>query len=152
MSNNQYRKLLFSFVTSIILIVTVIILLVMILNKPKDIQVNNYIGKDGQSIKGDPGYTPIKGLDYFDGIDSLSTHTEKIITQTVVEKQQDEPIKGEKGDKGDSGLQILIQTDYDRCVLQTKYDGDDLWTDVAKLQSPCKLETKIPKAVLSDEK
>lgn len=55
-------------------------------------QMDDKYGKDGQpGLKGEPGYTPLKGVDYFDGKDGKT------------------PIKGvdyfdgEKGDKGDPG-------------------------------------------------
>lgn len=43
-------------------------------------------------IQGDPGYTPVKGVDYFDGIqgkpgqNSISTHTKEIIKETIKEE------------------------------------------------------------------
>lgn len=128
---------------SVVMIGAVIVLLICILNKPKDVQVYNYVGEQGQEGKrgrdGVDGYTPVLGKDFFNGKDSLSTNTvvEKYFTRELIVNQPIEtPIKG---DKGDSAPQLLIQTDYNRCVIQTKYEGDDMWTDLAQLPKPCEV-------------
>lgn len=154
MDNKQYHKLLAFFIIAVLLLGTVITLLVLMISKPKDVQVNNYVGKDGKSIKGNDGYTPvlgvdyfngftpIKGVDYVDGKDSISTNTiieKQINTQTIVEKTEYVPIKGDTGTQGENGRQLLVQVNYETCELQTKYEGDRIWQIIAQLPIPCEI-------------
>jgi hypothetical protein len=48
------------------------------------------------AIKGEPGYTPVKGVDYFDGKDGTMTF------EDLTEAQR-ESLRGEKGDQGEKG-------------------------------------------------
>ena len=146
MSDKQYHRLLFSFIMSVVMIGIVIVLLVMILNKPKDVQVYNYvgeqgiIGKDGRN--GNDGYTPVLGKDFFNGKDSLSTNTvvEKYFTSEIIkEKPIEVPVKG---DKGDSGRMQIIYIDYDNCVLMSKYEGDRTGQELAQLPKPCEVSNE----------
>lgn len=69
--------------------------------------------------KGDPGYTPQKGVDYFDGKDGVSaTHSWNGTTLTVTSASgtSSANLKGDKGDKGDRGEQgtgVTILGSYD---------------------------------------
>jgi hypothetical protein len=47
-----------------------------------------------------PGYTPIKGVDYFDGLNNMTAGPEGPMNQTA---NQTVGVKGDKGDKGDTG-------------------------------------------------
>lgn len=146
MDNRQYHKLLAFFITAILILMTIVGLMIAILNKPKDIQINNYVGKDGQSIKGDPGengYTPVKGVDYFDGVDSVSTNT--VIEKQVFETMKElvfVPVKGDTGEAGEPSPQLIVKVDYDTCQMKTMYEGDDLWKTIAQLPSPCEVSNE----------
>lgn len=102
-----------------------------------------------QPVDGKNGYTPIKGVDYFDGTngkdgkDSHSTHT--IEKQTIVENNIKEvikeiPIKGAEGKKGNDGLTQQLLVDINTCYLMSKYTNDDSWLPLAQLPKPCKVE------------
>lgn len=147
MDDKQYRRIRRFFAVAIILIGIVVILMVILINKPRDVNNFYYTGKTGAS--GQDGYTPKKGIDYRDGVDSISTNTvvEKQITE-VVNVIEQIPIKGEKGDtgekgdkgdKGDSGDPILFDIDYNTCKLKTKYESDDNWQTIAQLPTPCEV-------------
>lgn len=60
------------------------------------------------AVKGDSGYTPILGIDYFNGTDGISIKGDKgekgdAGSTTIIENSYNIP--GEKGDKGDQGQQ-----------------------------------------------
>jgi len=83
-------------------------------------------------IKGETGYSPIKGTDYFDGDSfmftwqetSLGIKTDKDLNYTFTE------LKGDKGDKGDSfefnwiGTQLGVKTDKDTAYAYVDLKGD----------------------------
>lgn len=64
-----------------------------------------------ESLKGEPGYTPIKGVDYFDGKDGKdgisATHSWNGTTLEITSASgtSSANLKGDKGDKGDRGEQ-----------------------------------------------
>ena len=121
---------------------TIVILLILVVNKPRDVQVNNIVGQKGDSgidgKDGVPGRTPIKGVDYFDGKDSISTVIDHYTTERVIKKQIIEtPVKG---DKGDVGSPIIIYVDYQSCMLMSKYEGDTFGQELAQLPKPCEVE------------
>lgn len=141
MNNKQYHKILISFIISTILLGVVVYLLVLVLQKPKDVQVNNYVG---QSIKGDKGDSGSQGIQGISGTNSVSTNTiiEKQTTK-IINQITNVPVKGdtgEKGDKGDISPRQLIRVDYTTCRLQTKYEDDDIWQNIAQLPKPCEVE------------
>lgn len=93
---------------------------------------------------GRDGYTPVKGIDYHDGTNSVSTNT------TVVKEK---PVNGQNGTNGDSAYQIAVkhgfvgteeqwlaslkgaagigvQVQLNQLTgdLETKRDNDDFWT------------------------
>jgi len=93
--------------------------------------------------KSKDGYTPVKGIDYFDGVagiagangsngkDSVSSVTSTI--QTIVKEI---PIPGPKGDKGDSGKDSptpQYRTD-EYGNFQTKNDGDLFWQNLIECE------------------
>lgn len=57
------------------------------------------------SLKGEPGYTPVKGVDYFDGKDGQPGKDGKdgIMTFEELTDAQKESLRGERGEKGDKG-------------------------------------------------
>lgn len=89
--------------------------------------------------KSKDGYTPVRGVDYFDGAagiagkngvdgkDAVSTVVNT--TETVVKEV---PIVGPKGDKGDPAPSIEYRID-EYGNFQTKNSDDDLW----QLLIPC---------------
>lgn len=106
-----------------------------------------------QPVQVKDGYTPIKGIDYNDGVngstpdcyfeesqcrgkDSISTHTNTITNEkeTIIKEV---PIEGRAGP---AGLTQQIELDTVSCILKSKYITDDIWTDIAQLPKPCKVE------------
>jgi hypothetical protein len=65
--------------------------------------------KASGEFKGEPGYTPQKGIDYFDGADGKdgvsATHSWNgtVLTVTSASGTSSADLKGAKGDKGDTG-------------------------------------------------
>jgi hypothetical protein len=92
-------------------------------------------------IDGKDGYTPIKGIDYFDGKsikgEKGDPGTNSVSTVETIIKEI--PITGEKGDNGLPGLQLEIYVDPEYCILMTRYQGDDSWTLQAQLPKPCEV-------------
>ncbi len=147
MNDKQYKKTRRFFVIAIVLICIVISLLFMFITKPKDVINNYYKGENGLN-----GKTPVKGIDYVDGLNATSTNTivqnnttqvvKTIETQKVIEQVPIKGDTGDKGDKGDTGVaeKQLLEVDYDTCKLKTKYESDDTWQTIAQLPKPCGVE------------
>lgn len=134
MNNGQYKRLIFSIIFAIVLLGVTIALLLAVLNKPKDIQ--NFIGqngKDGQSIVGAMGSVGVQGLPGIAGKDGVDAQS--VINNFTVNV----PVPGDKGDTGDQGApgeQLILRVTA-MCLLQSQYQGDDLWTTLAQLPIPC---------------
>jgi hypothetical protein len=82
-----------------------------------------------QGIQGEPGYTPVVGLDYY-------TEEEKT---AIINYIQSNVKHGEKGDKGDKGDSIKGDTGY------SPKRGLDFWTDKDQEKIIRDVLTKIPK-------
>lgn len=100
------------------------------------------------ALKGDPGYTPIKGIDYNDGEDAISpvvtektnTSTEYILTITDTNGSFDTPnLKGRNGLDGE-GSGDMLKIDYDA-------DGDGI-VDNAKKVNDHTVEIDVPSNAL----
>lgn len=104
-------------------------------------------------IKPKDGYTPVKGLDYFDGQspeclftiskcegkagkDSMSTHTE---TSVIKESPGRDGKDGKDGARGPAGPPIEVYTDPESCLFMTKTPNDTSWTVQAQLPKPCEV-------------
>lgn len=139
MNNSRYKRFVVLIIFVIILLSVVIGLLYAILQKPRDIQVQYYAGrdgKDGQSIVGAPGTPGLRGLPGI-GIAGKDGTNANTIVQTIITNV---PVPGEKGDTGvggDKGLQLILKVDPITCILSSQYEGDDLWTTLAHLPKPC---------------
>lgn len=103
-------------------------------------------GVAGQSIKGSDGYTPIKGLDYFDGRDGTNGKdgesvvgpqgpgpTDEQIASAVANYCATNTCTGERGEPGEPGSPA--RSEEQRCVvvngqaqMQHRYEDDDGWT------------------------
>lgn len=137
MSGRQYRHLTILIASAIILLSVAIVLLFVVLNKPRDIEIRNYVGingKDGISITGPQGIPglSIQGAPGVDGKTIINTVTNNI------------SVPGEKGDTGATGApspQLLVKVDPVTCKLLSKYDGDDIWKILAQLPKPCTEES-----------
>lgn len=102
---------------------------------PKPV-INNYVGQRGaagnsvQGPKGDPGYTPIKGIDYINGKDGVNgTNGKDGIPGT-------DGTNGTNGIDGATGLTPEIE-----CLngdFVTRYPGDDSWRVLQKDSLACK--------------
>ena len=98
-------------------------------------------GKDGESIKGDQGYTPIKGKDYFDGKDGYTPIKGKdyfdglpgidgVDGQDGADGKDGKDGESIKGDKGDTP-----KHEWDGVALRfEKPDGE--WGEWVNLQGP----------------
>jgi hypothetical protein len=117
----------------------------LVLNKPKDIQINNYVGrngKDGVSIQGIQGERGLSGVQGIQGIPGQS-------------------IKGDKGEPGKDGKTEIItiyqpietqlipgprgvsqtfKVDPESCILMSKYENDRFWKEIAQLPKPCEVK------------
>lgn len=132
MNNRQYKRLITAILFILALLGVTIVLLFAVLNKPKDVQVNNYVGKNGTNgVVGAQGLSGIQGIQGVAGKDG----------QTVVNNYTTNvPVPGAQGEPGAAGSpnpQILIEVDPVTCKLLTKYDGDDIWNFLAQLPKPC---------------
>ncbi len=138
MNDGRYKRLVLAILFVAVLLGVVIVLLFAVLNKPKDVQINNYVGKDGKSIMGPAGQS-IVGPQGPTGIavnGKDGTNAETIINNITTNV----PIPGPQGDTGPAGAptpQLLIKLDPVTCKLLTKYDGDDFWQALAQLPKPC---------------
>lgn len=127
--NMQDRKLL---IAILILIGLVAWLIVLSLNRSADISANKQqieLLKQQVRIAKD-GYSPIKGVDYFDGQNAISTNT--IIQVPLAGVPGVQGIQGVKGDKGDKGDTPIIPKTMYKCInglINTKYDSDLLWQE-----------------------
>lgn len=100
--------------------------------------------------KGDPGYTPIKGIDYFDGKDGIvgkdgepgkdgvsATHSWNGTTLTITSASgtSSADLKGEQGnpgkdgEKGDSGVYVGSGDMPEDCSIQIDPTGEALSVD-----------------------
>jgi len=96
-----------------------------------------------KGINGKNGYTPIKGIDYFDGAPGKDG-TNAISTNTVVEKDtttvQEVPLQGTQGAQGEPGTpgkdapELEIQIDPTTGNLETKYSTDAIWNTLVPCQ------------------
>lgn len=108
----------------------------------RDAQATIQMPKDGR--------TPVKGVDYFDGQDSVSTHT--VEKHTVVEKQEiikqptDEQVDaaierycsvrndcvGEEGPRGPTGRSVITRVVGD--IMECKFLGDEIWLPLSRCE------------------
>lgn len=95
---------------------------------------------------GKDGYTPVKGIDYRDGIDGRSivgpkgndgkdgqNATPEQIAQAVAEYCANGNCKGEKGNQGEpgaSGREIELRYNQSKERWEYRYVGDDAWQPV----------------------
>lgn len=134
MNKGQYKRLAFSIVFAILLLGVTIVLLIAILDKPKDVVNRYYVGKDGangQSIVGPIGLTGLQGLP---GIAGRNGQT---VTNNITTNIPTPGPKGDTGSQGVAGNQLVIKVDPVTCNLETQYVGDDAWNILAQLPIPC---------------
>lgn len=135
MNKGQYRRLIVAVIAVIILLIVAVGMLVSIINRGKDIEIHNYIGKDGQSIIGPQGVAGIQGepgKSIVGPAGKDGTNAQTIINNIVKEVAV-------KGDQGAPGLQLKVRVEPVSCLLQTQYEGDDDWQNIAQLPKPCEV-------------
>lgn len=133
----QNRRILRFFI--LILLANAIILIVFLTRRPAD---GHYVSLPGiagvQGPKGESGYTPIKGVDYYDGVDSSIPGPPGVSGPQGQQGPEGSPGQvGEKGEPGEPGMQgepgPVGRRYVQRCNLGTQvfeyqYEGDEVWT------------------------
>ena len=111
-------------------------------------------GKDGAD-----GYTPVKGVDYFDGVDGTVSFNE-------LTEEQRLSLKGEKGDPGEPAdvsalaTKTELELKADKTALETLATKEELGLkankteipDVTNLATKTELEAKLDKTQFESEK
>jgi len=103
-------------------------------------------GKDGKD-----GYTPVKGIDYFDGVNGYTPikNVDYFDGYTPVkgvdyfDGRDGQSIKGDKGDKGDQGEHgrtPSIRCNVELNQWEVKYEGDEDWTILGEEPVKCTVE------------
>lgn len=138
--NNQKHNKGFTILWFALLLV-ILFQLFLLFRSQKPPIINNYIGKKGdtgQSIIGPQGISGVQGLA---GIGLQGASGKDGITQ-IFNNTVNVPIPGPQGQQGDigaQGRQEVLRVDQD-CILQSQYDGDDGWTNLAQLPVPCEVQ------------
>lgn len=126
-------------VLSLLLLLALFAIAAQFLKKTPPATIQNYVGqngKDGQSLTGPqgiPGYTPIKGVDYFDGTKGDTGSTGAVGSQGIQGIQGVSGIKGDKGDTGEQGPEgkpgraVFTRYNPETGVPECRYAGDDTW-------------------------
>jgi hypothetical protein len=132
MTDGQYKRLILAVITVLITLLVAVGLLIFIINKPRDVVIRNYIGEkgdSGQSIVGPqgPAGESIVGPQGPAGETVINNFTTNI------------PVPGPQGERGPASPQIKVRVTKTTCLLQSQYEGDDLWTTLAKLPKPCEV-------------
>lgn len=137
----KYNRRIWILLSLLVILVMFGIVLAYFHDKPQI--VNNYTsqqGKAGESIigpQGISGYSPIKGVDYFDGAKG-ETGSHGIQGEQGI--QGDQGVKGDKGDIGEVGPQGRIgRTAFSRVNQETgqsecRYAGDEAWQPESECQ------------------
>jgi hypothetical protein len=139
-NEKQYKRMMRAFTLSLFLLwLIILIVLYLITHIPKQVQVNNYLGRKGDP--GSPGQSIIgpQGLSGI-GLQGIPGQDGQVINNVTIQNVPVVGPTGEKGDIGPSGRELIIQIDITRCVLQSQYQGDDAWTDLAQLPKPCEVQ------------
>lgn len=132
MNHSQYRRLIAAVITVLITLLIAVGLLVYVVNKPRDVVIRNYIGTngvDGESIVGPqgPAGESIVGPQGPAGETIINNFTTNV------------PVSGPQGEVGPANPQVKLRVTPTTCLLQTQYEGDDLWTTLAQLPKPCEV-------------
>lgn len=126
------------------LLLVILFQLFLLFRSQKPPVINNYVGKKGdtgQSIVGPQGYSGVQGLTGI-GLQGVPGPAGTDGTTTIINNTTNIPVPGPKGDQGDIGTpgrRQILQVTQD-CVLQSQYEGDDLWQVIAQLPKPCEAE------------
>jgi len=109
-----------------------IIFMIADLKQSQDQKIESTIERMIRDITPKDGYTPVKGIDYFDGKkgdkgdNAISTfETETIIEQVPLPGSTGD--KGEKGDSGQNGATPLLRCNADRNRWEVRYGVDEKW-------------------------
>lgn len=109
-----------------------IIFMIADLKQSQDQKIESTINQMMKDIMPHDGYTPVKGIDYFDGEkgekgdNAISTYeTETIIKEVPLPGMVGET--GEKGDKGDNGATPLLRCNAERNRWEVRYGVDEKW-------------------------
>lgn len=132
MTSGQYKRLILAVISVLVVLLVAVGLLISVVMKPRDVEIRNYVGtpgKDGQSIVGPAG------KDGESIVGPQGPAGETIIKNIYVNV----PVPGPQGERGPASPQILVRVTKSTCLLQTQYEGDDLWTTLAKLPKPCEV-------------
>lgn len=138
--NNQKHNKGFTILWFALLLV-ILFQLFLLFRSQKPPIINNYIGKKGdtgQSIIGPQGISGVQGLA---GIGLQGAPGKDGLTQ-IFNNTVNVPIpgpQGQQGDVGPQGRQQVLRVNGD-CILQSQYDGDDGWTNLAQLPTPCEVQ------------
>lgn len=117
-------------ITNILVSILIVLALVIIFIQLQqsgaiDIKVNNAIS--GVSMKngvdGKDGYTPVKGVDYFDGKNSISTYT----TETVVKEVAINGKDGVDGKNGNDGLTPELRCNIEKNRWEVRYSQESIY-------------------------
>jgi len=102
--------------------------------------IDNSVSKKVDSLNIKDGYTPIKGVDYFDGVNgtnSISTNT------TIIEKTIEQvPVNGSNGN---DGLTPIPRCNISKNRWESRYNTYDLWKvilDENNKPVKCTIDTK----------
>lgn len=124
-------------ILGLLILANFIVLFYIALRQPEFIiqQFKGEEGKPGVSIRGDtgpPGYTPIKGIDYFDGQKGDKGDTGP---------QGPQGPAGEDGTNGTNGVDgepgRTAEFDCQNGDFVTRYEGDDAWKVLQKDSGAC---------------
>jgi hypothetical protein len=113
------------------LLIIAVGLLVLSINKPKDVEIYNYVGKDGkngQSIIGPQGLIGPSGESIVGPAGKDGGTTVNNITTNI-------PVVGPVGE---ASPKLFVSVDIN-CLLKSRYEGDDLWQVLAQLPKPCEV-------------
>lgn len=135
MNDQQYKKIMRLFTVAWFSVLFVLLILIL-LSSRGEAKMRQYIDEKIQTVSlqqakvleslPEPrdGYTPIKGVDYFDGrsgtngTNTTSIHTEKTIVEHTIEQV---PIKGE------DGRTLEVQVNPLTNDFEKRYVGDEFW-------------------------
>lgn len=141
-----HKRLSWVFIALLLLLLTTVANYLIFLKIPSYESVESYLdkrlqalhveaGKDGQN-----GYTPIKGVDYFDGKDGKDGRDGADGQQGLQGEKGETGAKGETGDKGDigdAGKTPEIRCNVNKNVWQVRYSEEENWRTLGDSPVKC---------------